>query len=220
MQDWELELKRRRLTEISHIEKSVESNLYSSKNKEEDRIVEISMAKNTIIKAVEQGKLPESVLIGLQNKLDIEKGKSFPIGTVHNGYKKVKEGVWKKVSEHGMTKKEHESKASEARKKYESKVSSGEDDESTNKEIKVMKIHSQIAKEELDDKDYSDEEVTGGKKGYNKDEDNILSILKEKYGLGDVSPSYFEEFESSGGHKGVNSDKDYADKLSKFIKES
>jgi hypothetical protein len=33
---------------------------------------------------------------------------SFPIGAIHNGYKKIADNTWVKVSKHGMTKKEHE----------------------------------------------------------------------------------------------------------------
>jgi hypothetical protein len=55
------------------------------------------------------------IACGAQERLDIakamdseiEKGKSFPVGTVHNGFKKVGEGKWQKVSEHGLTKDEH-----------------------------------------------------------------------------------------------------------------
>ena len=34
--------------------------------------------------------------------LNIEKGKKVPIGTIHNGYKKIAEGKWQKVSEHEL----------------------------------------------------------------------------------------------------------------------
>lgn len=95
---------------------------------------------------------------------DLIKAKSMPIGTIHNGFKKIADGKWRKVSEHGMTKEEHEKKVSEHRKRYETKNKNGEDDESTGKEIQLMKIHSRIAKEELDSKDYSDEEVGLGRR--------------------------------------------------------
>lgn len=49
--------------------------------------------------------------LNLDSFTNIEKGKKFPIGTISNGYKKIAEGKWKKVSEHGLTKKEHQEKA-------------------------------------------------------------------------------------------------------------
>jgi hypothetical protein len=95
---------------------------------------------------------------------DIEKGKSFPIGTVHNGFKKIKEGVWKKVSEgQHRTKKEHlkivDSLKEEAKNpqgseiKYNAKHPSWEE----------ARKHYDIA-DKLDDKDYSDADVMGGEK--------------------------------------------------------
>ena len=38
----------------------------------------------------------------------LEKGKSMPIGTITNGFKKIAEGKWRKVSSEGKTKEEHE----------------------------------------------------------------------------------------------------------------
>jgi hypothetical protein len=111
----------------------------------------------------------------------LQKSKSMPIGTIHNGFKKIADGKWRKVSEHGMTKEEHEKKVSEHRKRYETKNKNGEDDESTGKEIQLMKIHSRIAKEELDSKDYSDEEVTGGEKKDAKFEEQAKRIVGETW---------------------------------------
>jgi hypothetical protein len=80
-------------------------------------------------------------------KQNLEKGKSFPIGTIHNGFKKVSEGKWQKVSEHGMTKKEHNVKTSELAVVHGSKA---------------WKKHTKAA-DSLDDKDYSDEDVLNKK---------------------------------------------------------
>lgn len=85
------------------------------------------------------------------NQQDLEKGKAMPVGTVHNGYKKVKEGVWKKVSEHGLTKKEHEGKIKEINQAGPS-VSHHLDEE--------YEKHK-TSSEKLDDKDYSDTHVLG-----------------------------------------------------------
>ena len=103
----------------------------------------------------------ESDIIKAQQD-DIIKGKSFPIGTVHNGFKKVKDGVWKKVSEHGMTKEEHSEKASEITKERENLPWSSKDQ---NKRVEAKSRSMQLDKEsmkhsenssKLDDKEYSD----------------------------------------------------------------
>lgn len=46
------------------------------------------------------------VEINKSTENDIEKGKSFPIGTIHDGYKKIKDGVWRKVPKEGREKDE------------------------------------------------------------------------------------------------------------------
>ena len=38
---------------------------------------------------------------------DIYKSNSLPIGTIHNGFKKIAEGKWRKVSNEGLTYMEH-----------------------------------------------------------------------------------------------------------------
>lgn len=57
---------------------------------------------------------PFEVNLEKGGETDLEKSKmGFPIGTVHNGYKKVKNGIWKKVSQFGSTKQEHLNTAKE-----------------------------------------------------------------------------------------------------------
>lgn len=86
----------------------------------------------------------------------LQKSKSMPIGTITNGYKKIAEGKWRKVSEHGMTREEHEKRSLDM-KKYAKEALTGSD-----KVVKYEshKMHEGIASK-LDPKDYSDEEVTG-----------------------------------------------------------
>ena len=71
---------------------------------------------------------------------NLEKGAAMPIGTIHNGFKKISEGVWKKVSSMGLTKQEHESRMKEPITMQEGKS------------------HQKVSKE-VDDKDHSDEDV-------------------------------------------------------------
>jgi hypothetical protein len=88
---------------------------------------------------------------------DIEKGKSFPIGTIHNGYKKVEEGKWRKVSEHGKTKEEHEIDAKRELKNIDYYDKQAKFNlQKPHREM--FKLHSEAASK-LDDKEYSDEEV-------------------------------------------------------------
>lgn len=104
-----------------------------------------------------QQKIKNNILKSYSNAEDIlEKGgKRGIIGEIRNGYKKVKEGVWKKVSEHGMTKQEHYDKAN----KYYDKA----DDEKAYKEEDKAK--------HLDDKDYTDEDIMS-------ESDNSIDLAK------------------------------------------
>lgn len=45
------------------------------------------------------------------------------------------------------------------------------------------------------------------------DIDNVLKILKDCYGYGDIGVGYFEEFENSEIFKNVLSDKEFAMKI-------
>lgn len=117
-----------------------------------------------------------------QNESDIEKGKSFPIGTIHNGFKKVAEGKWRKVSESGMTKEEHHKEADideETDKKYYHGSEFGSNKRISSELKESTKRHREIASK-LDDKHYSDEEV-GIKKSEN----------------GDIEKSHFGKFSYS-----------------------
>lgn len=81
----------------------------------------------------------------------ILKGKKMPIGTISNGYKKVAEGKWQKVSEHGMTKKEHNEKLIEMK-------NNGARPHADKEDSKEWDKHTS-SKSNLDDKDYSDSHV-------------------------------------------------------------
>lgn len=70
---------------------------------------------------------------------ELEKGaKSLPIGAISNGYKKIAEGKWRKVSQQAMTKEEHLA--------------------NSNPKKGGSFIHKKIA-DTLDDKEYTDDEV-------------------------------------------------------------
>lgn len=93
----------------------------------------------------------------------LEKGKSMPIGTITNGFKKIAEGKWRKVSEsHGMTKEEHEKKAQEHRTNMET---SNKDNKGHiyHREMSFRDTHKELASK-LDSKEYSDVDVVGKEK--------------------------------------------------------
>ncbi len=52
---------------------------------------------------------------------------------------------------------------------------------------------------------------------YMADYDNILNILKVKYGYGDIPHNYFIEFEEKNSINNINSDEEYSKKLDEFI---
>lgn len=85
---------------------------------------------------------------------NLEKGKALPIGTVHNGYKKVGDNSWKKVSSMGMTKKEHDEKLDKI---------GNQPKKSGDAEKGIQKEYNKHAKayRETDDRDYSDADVEG-----------------------------------------------------------
>jgi hypothetical protein len=93
----------------------------------------------------------------------LQKSKSMPIGTIHNGFKKIAEGKWRKVSEsHKMTKEEHLDRAN-SHVDTMSYAQKNNDDARLRSAEKLSETHSKEASK-LDSKDYSDEEVTGGEK--------------------------------------------------------
>jgi hypothetical protein len=108
------------------------------------------------------------------------KGKKVPVGTVTNGYKKVAEGKWQKVSEHGMTKKEHDQKALF----HEEKRENARGENSFHKHRIEFDKHDEAAKD-LDDKEYDDTHVLGKK--------------KEKSELGKITDSVLREIAKKGG---------------------
>jgi hypothetical protein len=118
----------------------------------------------------EQAKLKEgSVKKSIDN--DLEKGKSMPIGTIHNGFKKIAEGKWRKVSEYDLTKEEHE---------YQSKYAKEEAARPTIHSAKHesnSKWHSDEASK-LDSKEYSDVDVHG--KEEKEGGINVGDIFKNK----------------------------------------
>lgn len=117
---------------------------------------------------------------------ELEKGKSLPIGTIHNGYKKIAEGKWRKVSEYGMTKEEHvinARKFAEASFKNRGKEGNSKNNEKT-------KLHAEEANK-LDSKDYSDEDVTGGdKKSYSTKEFDTKKEAEKRMSLMNSNSEY------------------------------
>lgn len=53
---------------------------------------------------------------------------------------------------------------------------------------------------------------------YEPDIDNVIEILKNSHGYGDLGWSYFEEFEHKTFLKEILSDKEYADKIDDHLK--
>lgn len=119
----------------------------------------------------------KSLGINLQSFINtsetLEKGKKMPIGTITNGYKKVAEGKWQKVSSYGLTKKEHENK-----------IKAGKDlanayaNENSESAYKKVKMGNEFAAEheatllhhdDLDDKEYDDDHVNNSGKKSEKD---------------------------------------------------
>ena len=112
--------------------------------------------------------------------LNIEKAKKFPVGTIHNGYKRIAEGKWKKVSKHGLTKKEHKELSDKLWKEADEhdeeaaqhakggETSSGNFEamgkhEKQASEKRNQSIKHEIVEKKLDDKEYDDAHVFGKK---------------------------------------------------------
>lgn len=120
----------------------------------------------------------------------LQKSKSMPIGTIHNGFKKIAEGKWRKVSTSEMTKEEHEAQASHHNEQRVKNPS--EKDGKGSWHLSQENSHKRVASN-LDSKDYSDEEVTGGE----KKED-----IKEIYSLIDkLTPGEKFEILAESGHR-------------------
>lgn len=103
----------------------------------------------------------------------ILKGKKMPINTISNGYKKVAEGKWVKVSEHGMTKREHENEKKNAQKIEENQ---GNEVSDRRKAQDEQNKHHKAA-ENLDDKEYDDAHVEGS--GKKSEKDQRLSLIEK-----------------------------------------
>ena len=105
----------------------------------------------------------------------IEKGKPATIGEIREWsgkkYKKQPNGKWLEVSEHGMTKKEHEDRSEQEKFSHR-----GSGYKQVIEAKENSKKHSEQAST-LSDKEHSDEEVTGGEKKEWTNEHNPLTIL-------------------------------------------
>lgn len=122
--------------------------------------------------------------LNLDSFTNIEKGKKYPIGTITNGYKKVAEGKWHKVSEYGMTHIEHNDKS----------VTSGRQSikyapysKMKEKKLADSNFHREQA-DKLDDKEYGDDHV-----------ENSGKYKKEKFGR-PTKEDLQEYFQKHGKH--------------------
>lgn len=111
--------------------------------------------------------------------IEIEKGNKVAIGTVHNGFKKVAEGKWQKVSEsHGLTREEH-NKLKLAYEKPLKQAEAGKEKMPQRDWLNQLNFNEKQAWENynthfdaetrLDNKEYSDEEVHGTNKAIEND---------------------------------------------------
>lgn len=135
----------------------------------------------------------------------IEKGGAkMPIGTTHNGYKKVAQGKWQKVSNQGMTKKEHFNKNVEHNKAHIDHPNSTIAQWHKNEATKHYGL-----KNSLDDKDYSDDEVLGKKSEGDSDKisQNQLTTLKvgQTFTIGEDMK--LSSSRASGSYYNLNSSK-------------
>lgn len=118
---------------------------------------------------------------------NLEKGAKVPVGTVSNGYKKVGEGKWQKVSEHyNMTKQEHSYQATKHA-EHSTKVldrhkdSNAKTKDAVTRGSKDRQRAHEIMAQNLDEKEYSDAEVMADKKeGGNKSNAGVEKYVNEK----------------------------------------
>jgi hypothetical protein len=193
---------------------------YFIREKQVDFTDEITKSENGEDETITKGIYRDTALnrklgrVGAEFGSQIEKSKSMPIGTIHNGFKKIAEGKWRKVSEsHKMTKEEHENKAQEHRLNMETanKENKGH---IYHKEMSHRDTHKHIASK-LDSKDYSDEEVG-------------LGVHKKNDKLEHNGETIHVGHDTSGGQSTITykapsvSDKTYydLDKLKKVIEEN
>lgn len=115
---------------------------------------------------------------------ELEKGaKSLPIGAISNGYKKIAEGKWRKVSQQAMTKEEHLA--------------------NSNPKAGGSHVHKKIA-DTLDDKEYSDDEVMKKPKAADTRKKHSVSVTKDNSMGGEAPGEYHyharSQFEAEGMH--------------------
>lgn len=118
---------------------------------------------------------------------DIKKSKSFPVGTIHNGFKKVGEGKWMKVTSQGKTRQELKEEIINRKNNPEGAAL-----------LKRITRKREAEFQSLDDKEYSDEDVHGSEK---KD---AFSVSLDKSGrpeFGEYTRPNYVEITLSGGKK-------------------
>lgn len=108
--------------------------------------------------------------------IDIEKGgKKANVGEIreHSGkrFKKVAEGKWVEVSEHGMTKVEHDVK---------SRMMNYSSNPTVTNNAKMNKEYHKTKASKLSDKEHSDEEVGLGKKKESKNSGKHPELVREE----------------------------------------
>jgi hypothetical protein len=195
---------------------------YFIREKQVDFANEITKSENGEDETITKGIYRDTALnrklgrVGTEFGSQIQKSKSMPIGTIHNGFKKIAEGKWRKVSEHGMTQREHKDTAykhEDAAVRTKPTSDKGEDDRVYAEEYKAKK-HKELASK-LDSKDYSDEEVG-------------LGVHKKGDKLEHNGETIHVGHDTSGGQSTITykapsvSDKTYydLDKLKKVIEEN
>ena len=153
------------------------SKAFESKELTENQKFDLMKAK--VNETFEKGLIDELTHTKALEQLDnlIQKGKSFPIGTIHNGFKKTGEGVWKKVSERRMTKQEHEKEA-----KFHEDRSKNIEAPTYKKDAEYHKLANETEASKLDDKDYSDADVhsdEGKRKGLHHISEDTKEIKED-----------------------------------------
>lgn len=168
---------------------------YFIREKQVDFANEIIKSENGEDETITKGIYRDTALnrklgrVGAEFGSEIKKSKSYPIGTIHNGFKKIAEGKWRKVSEHGMTQREHKDTAykhEDAAVRTKPISDKGEDDRVYAEEYKAKK-HKELASK-LDSKDYSDEEV-----GISKDSKEPTDKKEEEIKIKNIGISGLKE---------------------------
>ena len=125
----------------------------------------------------EESKKSEEAKKQVSSEDYFEKGKKMPIGTISNGYKKIAEGKWQKVSKHGLTKKEHFDKVESHQKSMAQAAKNNDDDLLRHHEDKEREHYDEGVK--LDNKEYDDVHVIGKKENKQADDKDEKEGLKE-----------------------------------------